>query len=165
MFRLLCLCHTTKVAGLLSPILQEHGLTLRGFVSFLKLYLSMGSWFHANNPKSKVRAARPLIAKVIRKMTEMFPRGGQGWHLSKVHGLTKMQHYMTEFGSGINFHGGRGEANQKWLVKSTGNHTQRRPHEFSSQCARQCYNKHVLQRASRQFARQYRSYVLVRTYI
>ena len=110
LFRFLCLCHTTAVATDLSPILQEHGITLGRLVSFLKLYLSMESWFHSNNQKDKVKAARPVIAEVIQTMISMFPRGGQGWHLSKVHGLTKMQHYMIEFGSGINCHG-------PWLSK------------------------------------------------
>ena len=102
----------------------KHNLSVAKLIKFLKLYLSMEAWFHCNNPKTKVRSARPLIADVIRTMTNMFPRDGQGWHISKVRGLTKMQHYIVQFGSGINFHGGRGEANHKWLVKDTGNNTQ-----------------------------------------
>ena len=132
LFRLLCSCHTTKACGLLTPLLAKHNLSMVELIKFLKLYLSMEAWFHCNNPKTKVRSARPLIAEVIRTMTNMFPRNGQGWHISKVHGLTKMQHYTVQFGSGIKFHSGRGEANHKWLVKDTGNNTQQRPASFTS---------------------------------
>ena len=147
LFRMLCVIHTTAVKQPLSKILIENNITMRNISDFLKLYISMESWFHDNNLKEKVKQARPMIAHVIQSFSKMFPRGGQGWHLSKVHGLTKIQHYITEFGAAINFHGGRGEANHKWLVKDTGHNTQKRAAEFTSQCASQAYQRFVVGRA------------------
>ena len=75
----------------------------------IKLYLSMEEWFHETNSKAEVQPARPMIAKVIQLVYEVFPRSkGNGWNLPKTHGLTKMQYYMCLFGCAINFFGGPG---------------------------------------------------------
>jgi hypothetical protein len=41
-----------------------------------------------------------------------------------MHGITKMQEYMTLFGSGINFYGGPGESAHKQFIKIPGQRTQ-----------------------------------------
>ena len=103
--------------------------------TFLKLYISMEAWFHDDNPEVKVRAARLLIAKVIDMMIEILPRGGQGWHIPKVHGLTKVQTFIILFGCAANFYGNHGECMHQDLVKNTGNNTQKRPGSFTTQVA------------------------------
>jgi hypothetical protein len=143
-FRLLCVLHTTKVRKVLGPILEKKGLSVSKMVKLLKLYLSMEAWFHATNSKKKVHAARPLIASIIQMLRDNFPRGGQGWHLPKTHGLTKMQTFMILFGSAINFYGGIGESNHKDYVKDTGTITQKRGKLFTSQCAHHCYETLVV---------------------
>jgi hypothetical protein len=39
-----------------------------------------------------------------------------GYNLPKMHAITKMQEYMTLFGSGINFYCGPGESAQKQFI-------------------------------------------------
>jgi hypothetical protein len=43
-----------------------------------------------------------------------------------MHGIAKMQEYMTLFGSGINFYGGLGESAHKQFIKIPGQRTQQR---------------------------------------
>jgi hypothetical protein len=57
-----------------------------------------------------------------------------------MHGITKMQEYMTLFGSGINFYGGPGESAYEQFVKIPGQRTQQRVSEFAQQTALQYYN-------------------------
>ena len=65
----------------------------------------------------EVREYQPkLIAQVLCTLKKVFPReSGQGHNVPKFHGMTKMQTYMTLFGSGINIYGGPGEAAHKHL--------------------------------------------------
>ena len=135
LFRSMCICHTHTVRNTIGPILQEHGLSMEKLTTFLKLYISMEAWFHDDNPEVKVRAARLLIAKVIDMMIEILPRGGQGWHIPKVHGLTKVQTFIILFGCAANFYGNHGECMHQDLVKNTGNNTQKRPGSFTTQVA------------------------------
>jgi hypothetical protein len=48
-----------------------------------------------------------------------------------MHGITKIQEYMTLFGSGINFYDGPGESAHKQFIKIPGQRTQRRVNEFA----------------------------------
>ncbi len=57
-----------------------------------------------------------------------------------MHGITKMQDYMTLFGSGINFYGGPGESAHKQFIKIPGQRTQQRVSEFAQQTSLQYYN-------------------------
>jgi hypothetical protein len=57
-----------------------------------------------------------------------------------MHGITKMQEYMTLFGSGINFYGGPGESAPKQFIKTPGQRIQQRVSEFAHQTALQYYN-------------------------
>jgi hypothetical protein len=61
---------------------------------------------HDSNPKEEVDQSRPLIGKVLRLLQELFPRDGigNGYNLSKMHGMTKFQFYMKRYGSAINFY-------------------------------------------------------------
>ena len=56
-----------------------------------------------------------------------------------MHALAKMPDYICQFGSGMNFYGGPGEASHKQFVKAPGLKTQRRVIEFASQTAKQYY--------------------------
>jgi hypothetical protein len=60
-----------------------------------------------------------------------------------MHGITKMQEYMTLFGSGINFYGGPGESSHKQFIKIPGQRIQGRVGEFAQQTALQYYNMFV----------------------
>ena len=103
LFILLCISCTDSAQDWLVPTLLEHNINPTDYLDCLKLYLAMEVWFHANNSIDEVQHARPLIAHVIGLVQRVFPRSdGQGWHLPKTHGLTKMQYYMCRFGSGIN---------------------------------------------------------------
>ena len=92
MFILLCICHMTEIQILLSPLLLEINSSLDELIHCLKMYIAMEAWYHGKNSKDEVRAARPLVAEVIELVQKVFARTeGQGWHIPKMHGLTKMQ--------------------------------------------------------------------------
>jgi hypothetical protein len=66
----------------------------------------MEEWFHKCNDKGEVNNARPLIAKVLKWLQELFPReeGTNGYFIPKMHGMTKFQSYIKKFGSTMNFY-------------------------------------------------------------
>jgi hypothetical protein len=51
----------------------------------------MEEWFHNCNDKEEVNNSRPLIAKVLKWLQELFPReeGTNGYCIPKMHGMTK----------------------------------------------------------------------------
>jgi len=102
----------------------------------------MEEWFHDANVKEEVRCARDEISKVLLSLQKFFPRkdNTNGYNLPKMHGMTKMQEYITLFGSGINFFGGPGESAHKQFIKIPGQRTQRRVGEFAQQTAIQYHN-------------------------
>ncbi len=102
----------------------------------------MEEWFHDSNDKDKVNNSRGKISKVLTSLQIFFPRleHTNGYRLPKMHGMTKMQSYIQCFGSGMNLHGGSGEAVHKTFVKSAGKKTQRRVGKFAQQTAHQYYN-------------------------
>jgi hypothetical protein len=146
--RLLCLIYTSEVQDVLDPILRKHGCSLVKMAKFLKLYLGMEAWFHTENKKNKVHLARYLIGTVIQMLIDLFPRGGQGWHLPKVHGLTQMQEFIILFGSGSNFDTDTGESNHQMFVKDTGTITQKRKDRFVEQTAHHFYQHLVVKIAA-----------------
>ncbi len=67
----------------------------------------------------------------------IFPKKSNtnGYNLPKMHGIPKMQEYMTLLGRGINYYGGTGESALKQFIKVPGQRTQRRVSEFAQQTA------------------------------
>ncbi len=55
-------------------------------------------------------------------------------------GITEMQEYVPQFGSGFNFYGGPGESAHKQFIKIPGQRTQQRVSEFAQQTGLQYYN-------------------------
>jgi hypothetical protein len=91
-----------------------------------------------------VLASRSLIAQTIQLILSVSPReAGHGWKIPKLHGLAKFVTYMQRFGSASNFIGGIGESNHKRFVKDTGNDTQQRASNFTSQIAQRYYERMV----------------------
>ena len=80
----------------------------------------MCAWLHDSNLKEEVNNARPLIAKVLRLVKELFPRdgSGNGWNIPKFHAATKFPDYIRRYGSAMNFFGGTGESAHKLFVKA-----------------------------------------------
>jgi hypothetical protein len=104
----------------------------------------MEEWFHEFNLKEEVLAFCPLVAQTIELMISVFPRVVvRGWKLPKVHGLTKFILFMKKIGSASNFFGGVGESNHKRFAKDTGNNTQQRARNFTSQIALLYYKRMV----------------------
>ena len=148
LFVLLCISHCRDAKLYFVDALRNVGVDPKDFFRSLKLYLSMEEWFHDNNPVEEVDASRVLIAEVLGLIQKVYIRNdGQKWNIPKMHGLTKMQHYITLFGSGINFFGGPGESFHKKFVKDTGNNTQKRVDEFNTQISTRCYERMVLDHA------------------
>jgi hypothetical protein len=84
----------------------------------------MEKWFHDNNLKREVNLANALVTKTPEMIQNVFPwwdkdgnEEGQGWDVSKFHGVTKFVLYMKLFGGAINFYGGIGECNHMKFVK------------------------------------------------
>jgi hypothetical protein len=123
----------------------------KSFLLFIRQYLALEEWFHAENDKEEVRQARQKIASVLNKLLQdLFPWGDgtHGYNIPKMHGMAKMQYFMFLFRCAINFFGGPGESSHKEFVKAPGMKTQRRISEFAVQTARQYHHvmvtKHVL---------------------
>jgi hypothetical protein len=77
-------------------------------------------------------------------MISIFTRvAARGWKHPNIHGLTKFVTFMKSFGSASNFFGGIGESNHKRFVKDTGNNTQWRACNFTSQIALRYYERMV----------------------
>ena len=150
LFRLLVVAHRTKGKEVLQTSLKLSERRWNKFLYTLKMYLGMEEWFHDSNDKAQVRNARVTIGKVLSLLQRFFPRqdNTNGYNIPKMHGMTKMQTYMTLFGSGINFYGGPGEAAHKTFVKAAGLKTQRRVSEFAKQTAYQYYCMLASERAS-----------------
>ncbi len=150
LFMLLCIALTSDGELIL---MNELGLTnnqWKRWIKFFCMYLSMEAWFHDCNEKDEVDNSRETIACVLGDLQTFFPRkdNSNGYNLPKMHGATKMQHYMKRFGSAMNFYGGTGEASHKCFVKAPGFKTQRRMREFAVQTAKQYYNLMMVQHAT-----------------
>ncbi len=93
----------------------------------------MEEWFHDSNNEVEVINTWPQIVKVLQSLQQFFTRNTntKGYNLPKMHGITKIQEYMTLFGSGINFYDGPGESAHKQFIKIPGQRTQRRVNEFA----------------------------------
>lgn len=150
LFRLLVIAHRTKAKDVLQKSLGLYERQWDKFVFSIKMYLGMEEWFHDCNDKDQVRNARDTIGKVLTLLKRFFPRqdNTNGYNIPKMHGMTKMQTYITLFGSGINFYGGPCEAAHKTFVKAAGQKTQRRVSEFAKQTAYQYYCMLASTRAS-----------------
>ena len=122
LFRLLCIVSTTGGKAVMKRCMQMLEQRWKKFLDFLKLYLSMEEWFHDSNEKVEVRCARRDIALVLRSLQQFFPRNDNtnGYNIPKMHGMTKIQTYMTIFGSGFNFYGGPRESAHKIFIKIPG---------------------------------------------
>lgn len=136
LFLLACISYTTDGLAL------KQGMDMsdeqwRSFQLFIRQYLAMEEWFHSHNDKEEVRNARRKIARVLRLLQNLFPRGDgtNGWNIPKMHGMTKMQYYMLLFGCAMNFFGGPGELSHKQFVKAPGLKTQQR---VSENCCSDC---------------------------
>jgi hypothetical protein len=139
LFRLLCICHTTKGRTVMQNSLQFSDVKWKELLKCRKNYLAMEEWFHDNNGEDEVRSARNNIALVLRLVQRFFSRSEKtnGYNIPKMHGMTKMQEYMKLFGSVMNFYGGPSKAAHKTFVKLAGRKTQRRVSEFAKQTANQ----------------------------
>jgi hypothetical protein len=104
--------HRTTSRHVLQQALQLNVCQWTNFVQFIKLYLALEEWFHDVNDKDEVRIARGKISQILGSLQKFFPRSDNtnGYCISKMHGMTKMQFYIQLFGSGMNFYGGSGEA-------------------------------------------------------
>ncbi len=110
----------------------------------------MGEWIHDARPKKEVRESRRALSVVIKGIQKFFPRkeDSHGYNIPKMHALAKMPEYMCEFGTGMNFYSGPGEASHKRFVKAPGLKTQRRVAEFASQTAGQFYSIMAISKAT-----------------
>jgi hypothetical protein len=87
-----------------------------------KRYILMEEWFHKNYLKDEVNSADSLVAETLELLHTCFPqwdkdgnKEGQGWVVSKFHGVAKFVLYIKLFGNAINFYSGIGECNHKKL--------------------------------------------------
>ena len=75
--------------------------TWKKWLGFVELYLSMEQWFHDSNPKEEVNNARPLIAKVLQILQDLFPRDGTGneYNIPKMHAIILGASYNMDCGA------------------------------------------------------------------
>ena len=102
---LLCIAQTTEGSIKLQRALGYSRPKWNKWIRFLKLYLSMEEWLHDRNNKDKVNNARPMIAKVLSMLQQLFPREAETnqYNIPNMHGMTKFQDYIKRYGSAMNF--------------------------------------------------------------
>jgi hypothetical protein len=151
LFLMLCIAHTVDGGQILQHELNYSQQQWGQWLEVVKLYLALGEWIQDTRPKKEVRSSRQALSFVIRGIQKYFPRMGDnhGYNIPKMHALAKMPNYICEFGSGMNFYGGPGEASHKQFVKAPGLKTQRRVIEFASQTADQYYTIMAISKATR----------------
>lgn len=148
LFLLLCAMHTETGKGLFATGCSESGITLQQMKDCLKLQLGFEQWVNDSNALPDIDRAQPLLADLIIRIKTSFPRStGNQWCLPKIHSLSKMLHYMRNFGKAKNFSGQVGERVLKSIVKDHAQQTQRRVNVFASQCAEREFESFVIQYA------------------
>ncbi len=149
LFLLLCIAHTCDGALILRHEINYTPAHWKRWLDFLKLYLTMGEWFHDTRSKEEVECARVVVSEIVADVQKHFPRADDthGYNIPKMHALAKMIDYIMLFGSTMNFYGGPGESSHKGFVKAPGLKTQRRVSEFASQVADQYYNMIIARKA------------------
>ena len=119
MFLLLCALHTNKGKGIFADGCKNSGVSLRQIQDCIKLQLGFEKWVNDSNTVAEVERAPILVAELIRRIKISFPRaGGNQWCIPKMHSLSKMIHYMLQFGKAKNFSGQTGERVLKNVVKN-----------------------------------------------
>jgi hypothetical protein len=135
-FILLCAMHTRDGEHLFADGCTEADVSLEEMKHCLKLQLSFERWINDSNSIVDVQRASKLLAELITLIQKCFPRTiGNGWCIPKIHSLSKMIHYVQQFGKAKNFCGQVGERVLKTVVKNHAQQTQRRINVFASQCA------------------------------
>lgn len=110
----------------------------------IKLQLGFEKWVNDSNSKEEVSHATVVLAELITRIKTCFPRqSGNNWCIPKMHSISKMIHYMQNFGKAKNFSGQTGERVLKRVVKNHSTQTQRRVNVFASQCAEREFESFV----------------------
>ena len=135
-FILLCAMHSADGEMLFVDGCNEADVSFEAMKYCLKLQLSFERWVNDSNSIVDVQCALTLVAELIQLIQKCFPRThGNGWCIPKIHSLSKMLHYVQQFGKAKNFCGQVGERVLKTVVKNHAQQTQRRINVFASQCA------------------------------
>lgn len=136
MFLLLCALHTEQGKEIFADGCSVSRVSLEQMKKCIKLQLGFEKWVNDSNSKEDVALATPVLADLITRIKTSFPRScGNQWCIPKMHSLSKMIHYMQNFGKAKNFSGQVGERVLKSIVKDHSKKTQRRVNVFASQCA------------------------------
>ena len=147
-FLLLCAMHTDHGKEIFSDGCGESRISLEQMRQCIKLQLGFEKWVNDSNSKEEVSHATVLLAELITSITTCFPRSsGNKWCIPKMHSLSKMIHYMQNFGKAKNFSGQTGERILKRVVKNHSEQTQRRVNVFASQCAEREFESFVFKYA------------------
>lgn len=148
MFLLLCAMHTKQGRELFADGCYNSGVSLRQIQDCIKLQLGFEKWVDDSNTIAEVERATDLVAELINRIKISFPRtAGNQWNIPKMHSLSKMIHYMLQFGKAKNFSGQTGERVLKSIVKDHAQRTQRRVNTFASQVANREFEAFVLEYA------------------
>ena len=127
---------------------RESRISFEQLKQCIKLQLGFEKWVNDSNTKEDVARATLVVADLITRIKTCFPRSsGNKWCIPKMHSLSKMIHYMQNFGKAKNFSGQTGERVLKSIVKNHSKKTQRRVNVFASQCADREYESFVLEYA------------------
>jgi hypothetical protein len=148
MFLLLCALHTEQGKEIFADGCKQSRVSLDHMRQCIKLQLGFEKWVNDSNTKEEVARATLLVADLITCIKTSFPRaGGNLWCIPQMHSLSKMIHYMQNFGKAKNFSGQVGERVLKSIVKDHAKKTQRPPNVFASQCADREYESFVFEYA------------------
>jgi hypothetical protein len=135
-FMLLCAMHTQDGISIFEDGCFASSLSLENMKQCIKLQLGFEVWVNQSNAINDVAKAVDVVEELLTLIKRAFPRtNGNKWCIPKMHSLSKMVHYMQQFGKAKNFCGQVGERVLKTVVKNHAQQTQRRVNVFASQCA------------------------------
>lgn len=127
---------------------NESRVSIEHMKQCIKLQLGFEKWVNDLNSKEDVACATVVLADLITHIKTSFPRSsGNKWCIPKIHSLSKMIHYMQNFGKAKNFSGQVGERVLKSVVKKHAPKIQRRVNVFSKQCAEREFESFVFKYA------------------
>ena len=125
---LLVLLHTSEAWWLLTPFLEQRGISLITLRTALLGVIAYESWLLQPNPAHEVLQAKTIINIVMKALRDSFVRGesSDGWDIPKFHASVRMHEQVISDGPGEGYDSRHGENFHKDVAKGTAKKTQLR---------------------------------------
>ena len=144
-----------------TPLQREPKIvTVDDVLETMEWLLSFFVWMHDSHSRGHLRAAQPMVERLLGNIFDYFPRekiskkekelqnrsgsGSRGWEIVKFHAISGVVQDLLDFGNGLSFAGDCGEKFHQYVVKSPGFQTQKRCNTFTAQVAKNVFAADVI---------------------